>query len=85
MRKAWTATRWPEYVPELAHEEQVEVVIQINGRVRGKISVDAGLSEDELVERAIADPRIQPIAERQASNQAHRRARSVGESCRRLR
>jgi leucyl-tRNA synthetase len=55
------AARWPAYIPELAEEEQVEVVIQINGRVRGRISVDAGLAEDELTERAIADPRIQPL------------------------
>jgi leucyl-tRNA synthetase len=55
------ATRWPEYVAELAAEEQVEIPVQINGRVRGKISVEAGLPEDELVERAIADPRIKPF------------------------
>jgi leucyl-tRNA synthetase len=54
------ATRWPEYVAELAHEDQVEVVVQINGRVRGKLSVEAGLPEDELVERAIADARVKP-------------------------
>jgi leucyl-tRNA synthetase len=53
--------RWPAYIPELAKEEQVEVVIQINGRVRGKMSVDGGLGEDELAERAMADPRIQPL------------------------
>ena len=57
------ATRWPEYVAELAHEDQVEVVVQINGRVRGKISVEAGLPEEELVERAIADGRIKPLIE----------------------
>ena len=55
------SARWPAYVPELALEEQVEVVIQINGRVRGKMRVDGGLGEDELAERAIADPRIQPL------------------------
>jgi leucyl-tRNA synthetase len=55
------AARWPAYVAELAHEEQVEVVIQINGRVRGKMRVDGGLGEDELAERAMADPRIQPL------------------------
>ncbi len=32
-------------VPQLAEEEQVEIVIQINGRVRGKIRVDGGLGE----------------------------------------
>jgi leucyl-tRNA synthetase len=57
------ATRWPECVPELAAEEQVEIPIQINGRVRGRISVEVGLAENELVERAIADPRIKPLIE----------------------
>jgi leucyl-tRNA synthetase len=50
--------QWPQYSEELVKEEQVEIVIQINGRVRGKISVDAGLPEEELAERAFADPKI---------------------------
>jgi leucyl-tRNA synthetase len=52
---------WPQYSAELAEEEQVEVVIQINGRVRGKICVDAGLPEEELAERAFADPKIEQL------------------------
>jgi leucyl-tRNA synthetase len=48
---------WPVYIPHLAEEEQVEVVIQINGRVRGKMRVDGGLPDEDLVERALADPR----------------------------
>jgi len=55
------ATRWPEYAAELAAEEQVEIPIQINGRVRGKVLVEAGLSESELVERATSDARIKPF------------------------
>jgi leucyl-tRNA synthetase len=53
------STRWPQYVAELAHEDQVEVVIQVNGRVRGRISVEAGMAEEELLQRALADPRVQ--------------------------
>jgi leucyl-tRNA synthetase len=52
---------WPQYSEELAKEEQVEIVIQINGRVRGKICVDAGLPEEELAERAFADPKIEQL------------------------
>jgi leucyl-tRNA synthetase len=52
---------WPDYSAELAKEEQVEIVIQINGRVRGKICVDAGLPEQELAERAFADPKIERL------------------------
>jgi leucyl-tRNA synthetase len=52
---------WPQHSAELAEEEQVEIVIQINGRVRGKICVDAGLPEEELAERAFADPKIEQL------------------------
>ncbi len=52
------AAAWPAYQARLAEEEQVEVVIQINGRLRGKIQVEAGLGENELSDRALADPRI---------------------------
>src|SRR4029077_11903182 len=34
---------WPKFVPELAVEDQVEIVVQINGRVKGKVAVEAGL------------------------------------------
>jgi leucyl-tRNA synthetase len=52
---------WPAYSEELAREEQIEVIIQINGRVRGKILVEAGLGDDELGERALNDERIKVL------------------------
>jgi leucyl-tRNA synthetase len=53
-----THAAWPEYVAQLAAEEQVEIVVQINGRTRGKILSEPGLGDDELFERVLADPRI---------------------------
>jgi leucyl-tRNA synthetase len=47
--------RWPEYDAALAKEEEVEVVVQVNGRVRGRIRVAAGLSEAEVVARAVEE------------------------------
>jgi leucyl-tRNA synthetase len=55
------AEQWPQFFAELAEEEKVEIVIQINGRVRAKICVDAGLPEEELAERAFADPKIEQL------------------------
>ncbi|HTZ75323.1 MAG TPA: leucine--tRNA ligase [Candidatus Aquilonibacter sp.] len=52
---------WPAYSEELAREEQIEVIIQINGRVRGKILVEVNLSDDELAERAMNDERIKML------------------------
>ena len=49
---------WPAYAPELAAEEEVEVVVQVNGRVRARITVEAGLGEDELAARAMKQPRV---------------------------
>jgi leucyl-tRNA synthetase len=49
---------WPKFVPELAAEDQVEVPVQINGRVRAKVQVESGLCEEELKKRALADPKI---------------------------
>jgi len=50
--------RWPQFDPELAKEEEIEVVIQVNGRVRSRIRVSEELGEQELIERALADPRV---------------------------
>ena len=37
--------KWPAFNAELAKEDEVEIVVQVNGRVRGKLVVAAGLSE----------------------------------------
>jgi leucyl-tRNA synthetase len=57
-REGLTRARWPACKPALAVEEQFEVVIQINGRVRGKIVVEGGLADAELLERARREPAV---------------------------
>ena len=49
---------WPTYNQELAREEMVEVVVQVNGKVRARIECEAGLPEDVLVSKAQSDPRV---------------------------
>src|SRR2546426_1159525 len=44
---------WPKFNPELAREEEVEIVVQINGRVRGRMRVPAGLAEEEGTRRGL--------------------------------
>jgi leucyl-tRNA synthetase len=55
----WTV-RWPAYNEELAKEDEVEIVVQVNGRVRGRLKVAAGASEKEVLKMPKADPRIAP-------------------------
>ena len=50
----WTAG-WPAYNAELAKEEEVEIVVQVNGKVRGKLKVAAGASQDEVMKLAEAE------------------------------
>jgi leucyl-tRNA synthetase len=50
---------WPESDPELAREDEVTMVIQVNGKVRDRIAVAADISEDAATEAALAAERIQ--------------------------
>ncbi|MDD3717183.1 MAG: leucine--tRNA ligase [Actinomycetota bacterium] len=49
---------WPEYDPDLASAERITMVVQINGKVRERIEVDAGISRDEMERVAMASTRI---------------------------
>ena len=49
-----TAT-WPKADPEALKAEDLLIVIQVNGKVRNKITVGADLSEDEIKEAALND------------------------------
>jgi leucyl-tRNA synthetase len=53
----WTVT-WPTFNADLAHEDEVEIPVQIQGRLRGKVRVAAGTGEEEVVRLAQADSAI---------------------------
>ena len=42
---------WPSFDPEVAKADEVVVPVQVNGKVRARVTVSADLSEDELRER----------------------------------
>ena len=50
---------WPEADPALLEVETVEVVVQVNGRIRDRLRVSPDLAEDELVALARASERVQ--------------------------
>ncbi|MDX6447724.1 MAG: leucyl-tRNA synthetase [Gaiellaceae bacterium] len=50
---------WPEADPALLERDTFELVVQVNGKVRDRFDVSASLSEDELVARATASPKVQ--------------------------
>jgi leucyl-tRNA synthetase len=50
---------WPQADEALLQRETVQLVLQVNGKVRDRIEVPAGLSDAELVERARASEKVQ--------------------------
>jgi len=50
---------WPRYEEEVIKEEEVLLVIQVNGKLRGRIMVGAQASEEEIREAVMSNPRIQ--------------------------
>jgi leucyl-tRNA synthetase len=52
---------WPGWIEELTAKELVEVVYQINGKIRAKESLPAGTADAELKERALGNERIREI------------------------
>jgi leucyl-tRNA synthetase len=50
---------WPQADSALLERETFELVVQVNGKVRDRFEVAADLSEEELVARATASPKVQ--------------------------
>jgi leucyl-tRNA synthetase len=54
---------WPKFDPALTQPETTEVPVQINGKLRGKVSVPANIDQATLQAIALADPRIRALIE----------------------
>jgi len=52
------ASRWPSYDEALAADEKFDLVIQVNGKTRGKVSVARDITQAAAVAAAMADPSI---------------------------
>jgi leucyl-tRNA synthetase len=56
--KEITEQPWPAYRPELLIEDEVEIVLQVNGKVRDRVTVPLSTLNTELEEMALANERI---------------------------
>jgi len=50
---------WPSLDESALVEEEIEMVIQVNGRVRGRLTVVPGTPDDDVLARALAEERVQ--------------------------
>src|SRR2546423_4679124 len=50
---------WPSFDSELAKAETVTMIVQVNGKVRDRIDVEAAITEEEMEKMALASTRVQ--------------------------
>ncbi len=50
--------RWPGYDEALLTEDTVELAVQVNGKMRGRIAVPADASQDDVIAAALADEKV---------------------------
>ncbi|HEX4600122.1 MAG TPA: leucine--tRNA ligase [Gemmatimonadales bacterium] len=55
--------RWPGYDAQLAAAGDVEIVVQVNGKVRGRVTVSRGATEAHVLERALQDESVRKFAD----------------------
>ncbi len=57
------AQKWPTYDKEAMKESEVEIVLQINGKVRDRIVVPAELDKTAMEKAALSQPKVQQYTE----------------------
>ena len=54
---------WPKYDESKTVDDEIEIVVQVNGKVRGKVTVAADSSEDVMKEKALACEDAKPFTD----------------------
>jgi leucyl-tRNA synthetase len=54
--------KWPKYDPAVAKADEVVVPVQVNGKVRSRVTAPADATDDQLRELALADPAVKAHA-----------------------
>ncbi len=70
---------WPTYDPQLVRQDTVTMVVQVNGKVRDRVEVDASISEFEAEEKALASDKVRGRAERRQAAAGRRAAAAPGQ------
>jgi leucyl-tRNA synthetase len=58
-----SGARWPVADAQLSRKDEVEIAVQVNGKLRGRVSVSADATEEETRAAALADERVRPWTE----------------------
>lgn len=55
--------KWPEFDPKALVKEEVEIAIQINGKIKAKINIPTNLSDEQIKELSTSNDNIKPLLE----------------------
>jgi leucyl-tRNA synthetase len=55
--------RWPAYDERLAEAGSVEIAVQVNGKLRARLTLPRGISQDEVVARALAEDGVRKFVD----------------------
>jgi leucyl-tRNA synthetase len=55
--------RWPAYDERLAQAGDVEIAVQVNGKLRARLQLPRGASQDDVVARALADAGVRKFVD----------------------
>jgi leucyl-tRNA synthetase len=50
---------WPKYEVDLLEKEEKLIIVQINGKLRDKLTIPASCNDEELEEKALSLPKIE--------------------------
>ena len=59
---------WPTYEEAKCKDTQVTMAVQVNGKMRGTVDMDADLDNDQVVANVLADEKIARFLEKQGGN-----------------
>jgi leucyl-tRNA synthetase len=59
------SAQWPVADPELAKKDELEIPVQVNGKLRSRVIVSPDISADDLRELALADAKVQTFIDGQ--------------------
>jgi leucyl-tRNA synthetase len=54
---------WPSFDPKLAKEDEAEIPVQVNGKLRGRLRIPFGAAKDVVEQHALRDEKILPFVD----------------------
>ncbi|MFA6404517.1 MAG: leucine--tRNA ligase [Candidatus Paceibacterota bacterium] len=57
-KKSIHISEWPEYDPSLIVDNEVKIIVQVNGKVRGSFDADPDINEEEMKKKALNLPEV---------------------------